>query len=321
MRMRRIRNNRILREMVRETSLSVEDFIYPLFLVEGQGIKREITSLKGVYHFSIDMLEEEIREIVSLGIKSVILFGVPDEKDEHGSGSYDDNGIVQRGIRRIREITRDLVVITDVCMCEYTSHGHCGILTEDGMVDNDVTIDNLARIALSHVKAGADVVAPSDMMDFRVRRIREVLDENGFINTPIMAYSAKYASSYYGPFREAAGSTPSFGDRKQYQMDYHNGREAMREIALDLDEDADFIIVKPALAYLDIIRDASVNFNTNIVAYNVSGEYAMMKMAVDNGLIAYDAIYETLVSMKRAGARTIITYHAKEMAEYLKERR
>lgn len=310
-----------MREMVRETKLNVEDLIYPLFVVEGQGIKKEIPSLPDVYHFSIDKLEEEIKELVDLGIKAVILFGVVENKDPHGSGAYAKDGIVQKAIRKIKEITDEILVITDVCMCEYTDHGHCGILDENGQVINDLTLDYLAGIALSHAEAGADIVAPSDMMDFRVQAIRKELDDNGFENIPIMAYSAKYASAYYGPFREAAGSAPSFGDRKSYQMDYHNSDEAMVEIGLDLEEEADFVIVKPALAYLDILSRASQEFNTHFVAYNVSGEYTMLKNAVRDGVLAESVIYESLISIKRAGAKLIITYHAKDMAKQIKEGR
>lgn len=320
MRMRRIRNNKILREMTEETSLDVKDFIYPLFVVEGEKIKREIPSLVDQYHYSVDMLDDEIKELESLGIKAVILFGIPDKKDSVGSGAYDENGIVQRAVREIKKNHPDFIVITDVCMCEYTDHGHCGILDDCGCVINDETIKYIARTALSHAKAGADIVAPSDMMDFRVRAIREALDENGFKNVPIMSYAAKYASAYYGPFRDAAGSAPSFGDRKGYQMDFHNSDEAMKEVELDLEEDADFIIVKPALAYLDIIRRVKEIFNTNLVVYNVSGEYAMIKEAVKKGLLNESIIYENMIAMKRAGAKLIITYHAKEMARLLKER-
>lgn len=320
MRMRRIRNNKILREMTQETSLDVKDFIYPLFVVEGENIKREIPSLVHQYHYSVDMLDAEIEELESLGIRAVILFGIPDKKDSVGSGAYDENGIVQRAVREIKKKHPDFIVITDVCMCEYTDHGHCGILDDCGCVINDETIKYIARTALSHAKAGADIVAPSDMMDFRVRAIREALDENGFKNVPIMSYAAKYASAYYGPFRDAAGSAPSFGDRKGYQMDFHNSDEAMKEVELDLEEDADFIIVKPALAYLDIIRRVKETFNTNLVVYNVSGEYAMIKEAIKKGLLNESIIYENMIAMKRAGAKLIITYHAKEMARLLKER-
>ena len=318
MRMRRIRENKILREMTKETSLEISDFIYPLFVVEGENIKKEIPSMPDCYHFSIDKLEDEIKEIVDLGIRAVILFGIPNKKDDHGSEAYAEDGIIQKAIRKIKEINKDLLVITDVCMCEYTDHGHCGILDHEGHVLNDETVSYIAKIALSHAKAGADIIAPSDMMDFRIKAIRKILDENNFKNIPIMAYSAKYASNFYGPFRDAADSAPSFGDRKSYQMDYHNSNEAMREIALDLEEDADFIIVKPALSFLDIIQRTKDNFNTNIVAYNVSGEYSMVKNAIKMGLVKEEIIYEILISIKRAGAKMIITYHAKEMAKKLK---
>lgn len=320
MRMRRIRNNKILREMTQEAILETKDFIYPLFVVEGKGIKREIPSLVEQYQYSVDMLDREIKELIKLGIKAVILFGIPDHKDACGTSAFEENGIIQRAVKEIKSKHPDFIVITDVCMCEYTDHGHCGILTENGEVNNDETIKYIAKIALSHAKAGADIVAPSDMMDFRVRKIREALDENGFKNIPIMSYAAKYASSYYGPFRDAAGSAPSFGDRKAYQMDFHNSDEAIKEVELDLDEDADFIIVKPALAYLDIVRRVKETFNTNLVVYNVSGEYAMIKEAVKKGLLKEDIIYENMIAMKRAGAKLIITYHAKEMAKLLKER-
>ena len=318
MRMRRIRENKILREMTKETSLEISDFIYPLFVVEGENIKKEIPSMPDCYHFSIDKLEDEIKEIVDLGIRAVILFGIPNKKDDHGSEAYAEDGIIQKAIRKIKKINKDLLVITDVCMCEYTDHGHCGILDHEGHVLNDETVSYIAKIALSHAKAGADIIAPSDMMDFRIKAIRKILDENNFKNIPIMAYSAKYASNFYGPFREAADSAPSFGDRNSYQMDYHNSNEAMREIALDLEEDADFIIVKPALSFLDIIQRTKDNFNTNIVAYNVSGEYSMVKNAIKMGLVKEEIIYEILISIKRAGAKMIITYHAKEMAKKLK---
>lgn len=318
MRMRRIRENKVLRQMTKETSLEISDFIYPLFVVEGEGIKKEIPSMPDCYHFSIDKLEDEIKEIVDLGIKSVILFGIPNKKDNHGSEAYAEDGIIQKAVRKIKEINKDLLVITDVCMCEYTDHGHCGILDKEGHVLNDETVSYIAKIALSHAKAGADIIAPSDMMDFRIKAIRKILDENNFKHIPIMAYSAKYASNFYGPFRDAADSAPSFGDRKSYQMDYHNSNEAMREIDLDLEEDADFIIVKPALSFLDIIQRTKDKFNTNIVAYNVSGEYSMVKNAIKMGLVNEEIIYEILVSIKRAGAKLIITYHAKEMAKKLR---
>ena len=318
MRMRRIRENKILREMTKETVLEISDFIYPLFVVEGENIKKEIPSMPDCYHFSIDKLEDEIKEIVDLEIRAVILFGIPNKKDDKGSEAYAEDGIIQKAVRKIKEINKDLLVITDVCMCEYTDHGHCGILDHEGHVLNDETVSYIAKIALSHAKAGADIIAPSDMMDFRIKAIRKILDENNFKHIPIMAYSAKYASNFYGPFRDAADSAPSFGDRKSYQMDYHNSNEAMREIALDLEEDADFIIVKPALSFLDIIQRTKYNFNTNIVAYNVSGEYSMVKNAIKMGLVKEEIIYEILISIKRAGAKMIITYHAKEMAKKLR---
>lgn len=321
MRMRRIRNNKILREMTQEAIVEVKDFIYPLFVVEGKNIKREIPSLVDQYQYSVDMLDDEIKELKELGIRAVILFGIPDHKDSCATSAFEDDGIIQRATREIKKHHPDFIVITDVCMCEYTDHGHCGILTETGEVNNDETIKYIAKIALSQARAGADVVAPSDMMDFRVRAIREELDNNGFKNIPIMSYAAKYASSYYGPFRDAAGSAPSFGDRKGYQMDFHNSDEAMKEVELDLDEDADFIIVKPALAYLDIVRRVKENFNTNLVVYNVSGEYAMIKEAVKRGILSENIIYENMIAMKRAGAKLIISYHAKEMAKLLKEQR
>ncbi len=316
---RRLRKNAAIRSMVRETSLSVQDLICPLFLVEGMSGKKEISSMPGVYHYGLDALEEVTAELKDLGIRSVILFGIPEHKDCMGTSAYDDHGIVQEGIRRLKELDNDLYVIGDVCMCEYTDHGHCGILDEKGTVQNDVTLDYLCRIAVSYAKAGIDMVAPSDMMDGHIGAMREALDEAGYYDLPIMGYSAKYASNYYGPFREAAHSTPGFGDRKSYQMDYGNGREAMREIEADIEEGADIIMVKPALTYLDVIREARLRFDHPICAYNVSGEYSMLKMAVDNGLMNEDVIYETLLSMKRAGAELIITYFAFDIAKKLKE--
>lgn len=318
-RMRRLRNSKAIRSMVKEFDISVDDLIYPIFVVEGQGIKSEIPSMPDVFHYSLDMLEEEIKEIKDLGIKSIIIFGVSDEKDEMGSGAYSENGIVQRAVRKIKEIDKTIFVITDVCMCQYTSHGHCGVIDNQGYVENDETIKHLAEVALSHVVAGADMVAPSDMMDFRVDSIRKRLDENGYENRSIMSYSAKYASSYYGPFRDAAHSAPGFGDRKTYQMDYRNRREALREVELDISEGADIVMVKPALAYLDIIRDVRNYTNLPVAAYNVSGEYSMLKMAIDNGILGEEAIYETMISIKRAGADLIITYFAKYLAKKLKE--
>ena len=305
---RRLRINSATRNLVRETKLNIEDLIYPLFIVEGENIKREISSLPDVYHFSLDMLEEEIKEIKDLGIEHVILFGIPHdhEKDACGSEAYNEDGIIQRAVRKIKEIDPDMNVVTDVCMCEYTSHGHCGILTEGGYVDNDKTLEHLAQIAVSHVKAGADMVAPSDMMDGRVKAIREALDKAGFVHIPIMSYSVKYASTFYGPFREAANSAPSFGDRKAYQMDPANTNEALIEAELDVLEGADILMVKPALSYLDVIRRVKDNYNLPLAAYNVSGEYAMLKSAVKNGILSEGAIYESILSIKRAGADIIM---------------
>lgn len=315
---RRLRTNETVRGLVRETRLSLDALVYPLFVVEGENIKREISSLKGNYHLSIDRLGEEIKELVDLGIKSVLLFGVPHEKDEVGCGAYHDHGIIQKAVREIKSKFKDMYVITDICMCEYTSHGHCGILTDGGYVDNDKTLEYLGKIAISHVEAGADMVAPSDMMDGRIAFIREMLDKAGYVNVPIMAYSAKYASAFYGPFREAADSAPAFGDRKSYQMDPANANEAIREVELDIEEGADIVMVKPALSYLDVIRRVKDNFNAPIAAYNVSGEYAMIRTCIDSGLLSEDAIMESLLSIKRAGADIIITYFAKDAARMLR---
>jgi len=314
---RRLRGDHNIRALVRETHISKNDLIYPLFVVEGEGIKKEIPSLKDCYHYSVDMLDDEIKELKSLGIMGVIIFGLPYHKDEVASGAFDEQGIVQKAIRKIKENHPDFYVITDVCMCQYTSHGHCGILSEKGDVLNDITLDYIARIALSHAKAGADMVAPSDMMDGRIRAIRTLLDEKDFSHIPIMAYSAKYASAFYGPFREAASSSPDKGDRKSYQMDIHNSDEALREIELDIEDGADIIMVKPALSYLDIIRRAKDKFNIPIAAYNVSGEYAMIKSAVENNIMNEAVIYESIISIKRAGADIIITYFAKDIAKML----
>lgn len=316
---RRLRANSVIRSLVRENSLSVDDFIYPVFIVEGQDIKKEISSLKGNYHWSVDRLNELVDELNEAKVKSVILFGIPDHKDCVGSEAYNENGIVQKAIRKLRELSSDLYIITDVCMCEYTDHGHCGILN-DHNVNNDKTLVYLGEIALSHAKAGADMVAPSDMMDGRIAYIREVLDKNGYENLPIMSYAAKYSSAFYGPFREAAGSAPSFGDRKGYQMDPANSREAMAEIEADLNEGADVIMVKPAMSYLDIVKEARDKINVPICVYNVSGEYAMVKNAGESGLINEKLVaLEMLLSMKRAGAKMIITYYALEAAKWLKE--
>ena len=317
---RRLRSSKAIRNLVRETKLQVEDFIYPLFIVDGENIKREISSMEGVYHFSVDMLEDEIKELTELGIEHVLLFGVPDDhkKDCCGTEGFNPEGAVQRAVRKIKEINPEMDVICDVCMCEYTSHGHCGILTETGYVHNDKTLEYLSKIALSYAEAGADMVAPSDMMDGRIAALRNTLDENGYENVAIMAYSAKYASSFYGPFREAANSAPQFGDRKTYQMDPANSNEAIIEAQLDIEEGADIIMVKPALSYLDVIQRFKDNFDLPIAAYNVSGEYSMLKLAVKEGLLNESAIYEAVMSIKRAGATIIITYFAKDLAKMLK---
>lgn len=316
---RRLRSSDNLRAMIRETHLRAEDFIYPIFVVEGENKRNEVPSMPGVYHLSLDLLNKEIEEIVSLGIKSVILFGVPDHKDEVGTQAYHDQGIVQRATRQVKEVFPDLVVVADTCLCQYTDHGHCGIV-ENGQVLNDPTLDLLARTAISQAKAGADIIAPSNMMDGFVAAIRHGLDEAGFEHIPIMSYAVKYASAFYGPFRDAAHSSPQFGDRKTYQMDPANRDEALREAQSDLEEGADFLIVKPALAYLDIIRDVKNQFNVPVVAYNVSGEYSMIKAAAQNGWVDEKAIVtEMLVGMKRAGVDLIITYFAKDVARWLKE--
>ncbi|MBN2231579.1 MAG: porphobilinogen synthase [Deltaproteobacteria bacterium] len=314
---RRLRASAEIRRMVRETRLSVDDFIYPLFVCPGEGVRREIGSMPGNFQLSVDELVKEAAEVKSLGIPAIILFGIPEHKDEMGTGAYADDGIVQRAIRALKETTGGLQVITDVCLCEYTSHGHCGVV-EDGRILNDPTLDLLAREAVSHARAGADMVAPSDMMDGRVEMIRDALDEAGFDRTPIMAYAVKYASAYYGPFREAAESPPQFGDRKSYQMDPANAREAIREAELDIQEGADIIMVKPALPYLDIIRLLREEFDHPLAAYNVSGEFAMIKAADRLGWVDGTAVMlETLLAIKRAGADLILTYFAKEAAKLL----
>ena len=315
-RMRRLRLNANIREVFAETVLRKEDLIYPLFVKDGANEVEDIKSLKGQKQYTVDKLDEVIKELKDLGIRSVILFGVPEHKDACGSGAYAKDGVVQRAIRKIKELDKDFIVIGDVCMCEYTDHGHCGILHE-GYVDNDETVSYLQKIAVSMAEAGVDIVAPSDMMDGRVAKIREALDDAGYINVSIMSYASKFASNYYGPFRDAAGSAPSFGDRKQYQMDYRNKREALREILSDVDEGADMLIVKPAMAYGDIIKLAAEETKLPIVAYSVSGEYAMLYDAVENGLVKEDIIMETMLSFKRAGANLIITYFAKYLAERL----
>ena len=303
--------------MVRETSLSPDDFIYPLFVTFGKKVRKEIKSMPGCFQESVDMIVRHAREVYSLGIPSVLLFGIPEQKDEIGSGAYDPHGVVQKAIREIKNKVPELYVITDVCMCEYTSHGHCGII-ESGDVKNDATLELLAKEAVSHAKAGADMVAPSDMMDGRVGAIRAALDGEGFSETPIMSYAAKYASAFYGPFREAAESTPRFGDRRSYQMDPANRREALREVALDIDEGADIVMVKPAMTYLDVISDVRENFALPVAAYNVSGEYSVIKAAAKLGWIDETrAMLEVLTSIKRAGADIILTYFAKEAAKAL----
>ncbi|WP_457641969.1 porphobilinogen synthase [Persephonella sp.] len=315
---RRLRKNENIRRLVRETTLTVDDFIYPLFIEEGENIKLEIPSMPGIFRYSLDRIDEELEEVVNLGIPAVLLFGIPKHKDAVGSETWNDEGIIQKAIRHIKEKCPDLYVITDVCFCEYTEHGHCGVL-HDHDVDNDPTLENTKKQVVSHAKAGADMVAPSGMMDGVVKAIREALDESGYTNIPIMSYSAKYASAYYGPFRDAADSTPAFGDRRTYQMDSANRKEALKEVSLDVEEGADIIMVKPALAYLDIISDLKENFNLPVAAYNVSGEYSMVKAAGKLGWIDENKVMmETLTAMKRAGADIIITYHAKEAAKILK---
>lgn len=316
---RRLRESKAIRDLVRETYLNSSDFIFPIFLVEGENIKSEISSMPGNFHWSLDRVDEIIREVIDAGIRGIILFGLPKSKDCCGSEGFSDEGIIQRGIRKIKSIAPDICIITDVCMCEYTSHGHCGIL--DGTrVDNDRTLEYLGKIALSHVRAGADMVAPSDMMDGRIGFIRKILDENGYSHIAIMSYAAKYASAFYGPFREAADSAPQFGDRKSYQMDPANSKEALREIEMDIEEGADIIMVKPALSYLDVIKMASERTSMPICAYNVSGEFSMIKAAAKLGYINEKAVaLEMLLSIKRAGAKMIITYYALEASKWLKE--
>ena len=314
---RRLRSNERFRRLIRETTVTIDDLIYPLFVRPGKGVRNPISSMPGCYQFSIDELIKEAKEIDQLGIPGVILFGITERKDEVGSEAYAENGIVQTAVRALKDAVPDLLIITDVCLCEYTSHGHCG-LVKDGVILNDPTIELLARQALSHCKAGADMVAPSDMMDGRVKAIRDLLDKENYSHTPIMAYSAKYASTFYGPFREAAESPPQFGDRTSYQMDPANTDEALREVALDLEEGADIIMVKPALSYLDVIYRVKEQFGVPVAAYNVSGEYAMVKGAAQLGWIDGEGVMqEVLLSIKRAGADIILTYFAKDMAKRL----
>jgi len=316
-RMRRLRTSATIRRMVRETALSVNDFIYPLFVRAGTGLKKPIASMTDCFHVSPDRIADEAAEVAGLGIPAVLLFGLPASKDEKGSEAWAENGVVQQAIRAIKNRTPDLLVVTDVCLCEYTSTGHCGVI-KDGKVENDATLELLAKMALSHAQAGADIVAPSDMMDGRVRAIRQVLECNGFDDVAILSYAAKFASAFYGPFRDAAESAPAFGDRKSYQMDPANVREALREIELDIEEGADMVMVKPALSYLDVIRRARDRFDCPLAAYNVSGEYMMLNAAADAGLLDRDAcMMEVLTSIKRAGADIILTYFAKKAARNL----
>ena len=313
-RLRRLRGTETIRRLVRETEVDTSDLVYPMFIGEGTNIKQEIPSMPGICRFSPDRLPAEIEEIAGLKIPAVLLFGIPVNKDESASAAYDSEGVVQQAIRIIKKTVPGLLVITDVCLCEYMSHGHCGVIV-DGDVDNDLTLPLLAKTALSHAEAGADIIAPSDMMDGRVRAIRESLDNGGFQKIPVLSYAAKYASAFYGPFREAAESTPQFGDRRSYQMDPPNVREALREVEADINEGADIIMVKPALAYLDVIRKVRDNFNCPVAAYNVSGEYSMVKAAVQRGWLDEKRIVtEILTGIKRAGADIIITYHAKDFA-------
>ncbi|HEY7041510.1 MAG TPA: porphobilinogen synthase [Methylomirabilota bacterium] len=318
---RRLRESPLLRSMVRETALRVDDFVYPLFAVHGRGVREPISSMPGQHRLSIDELLKECKDAASMGIPAVLLFGLPRDKDPRGTEAYAEDGIIQQAVRAVKDTIPDLLVITDVCLCEYTSHGHCGVV-EDGRVKNDPTLELIARTAVSHAEAGADMVAPSDMMDGRVAAIREGLDEAGFPETPIMAYSAKYASAFYGPFREAADSAPQFGDRRSYQMDPANAVEAMREVALDVDEGADIVMVKPALPYLDVIARVKGEFGLPVAAYSVSGEYAMLKAAGQLGWLDEDrAVLEALTGIRRAGADIVITYFAKDAARLIEQGR
>ena len=319
-RLRRLRYNPLIRDMIRETELSKNDLIYPLFVMPGENVKNEVVSMPGVFQFSIDNLVKECKEVASLGIPAVILFGIPEHKDERGSEAYSQQGIIQRSIKAIKAEVKDLLVITDVCLCEYTSHGHCGILKGEEIL-NDETVELLSKEALTHAQAGADIIAPSDMMDGRVAAIRKTLDENDFEKIPIMSYAAKYASGYYGPFRDAAESTPAFGDRKSHQMDISNALEALREIETDIEEGADIVMVKPAGPYLDIIRRVKDKFGMPTAAYQVSGEYAMIKAAGKNGWIDEERVMiESLTAIKRAGADMFLTYFAKDVAKWISAR-
>lgn len=318
-RFRRLRASENLRSMVRETRISKSDLIYPMFVVEGENIKNPVESMPNVYQYSLDRMDEILNEVEKSGISGILIFGVPKHKDEYATEAYNNNGITQQAVRYIKKNYPSLIIIADVCLCEYTSHGHCGVVCGEKIL-NDETLPLLSKMAVSLAKAGADIIAPSDMMDGRVSAIRNALDENGFIDTPILSYSAKFASAYYSPFRDAAESAPEFGDRKTYQMDYANGREALREIADDISEGADMVMVKPALAYLDIIKSAREKFDLPLVAYNVSGEYAMVKAAAQNGWIDEKKIVsENMIAIKRAGADIIITYHALDVAKWIDE--
>ena len=320
-RLRRLRQNEVMRDLVRETRLNVKDFIYPIFVIDGENIKTPVNSMPNVYQYSINRLSEILDEVKESKISGVMLFGIPkpEDKDEYGTQAYDENGITQRAVRYIKKNYPEILCIVDVCLCEYTSHGHCGVV-ENGEILNDETLPLLCKMAVSLVEAGADMVAPSDMMDGRVSAIRDALDNAGYKNTPIMAYSAKFASAYYGPFRDAAQSAPCFGDRRSYQMDFTNSKEALREIEADIEENADIVMVKPALAYLDILKEASSTYNMPFAVYNVSGEYSMVKAAAMQGWIDEKRIVtENLIAMKRAGANIIITYHALDMAKWLNE--
>lgn len=318
-RFRRLRASENLRSMVRETRISKSDLIYPMFVVEGENIKNPVESMPSVYQYSLDRMDEILNEVEKSGISGILIFGVPKHKDEYATEAYNNNGITQQAVRYIKKNYPSLIIIADVCLCEYTSHGHCGVVCGEKIL-NDETLPLLSKMAVSLAKAGADIIAPSDMMDGRVSAIRNALDENGFIDTPIISYSAKFASAYYSPFRDAAESAPEFGDRKTYQMDYANGREALREIADDISEGADMVMVKPALAYLDIIKSAREKFDLPLVAYNVSGEYAMVKAAAQNGWIDEKKIVsENMIAIKRAGADIIITYHALDVAKWIDE--
>lgn len=318
-RTRRLRMNAAIRDLVREQHVRIDELIYPMFVIEGENICSPVDSMPGICQYSTDRMWEELERVRKAGIRGILIFGIPDHKDETGSGAYDENGIIQKAVRLIKKRYPDLLVIADVCLCEYTSHGHCG-LVKDGVILNDETLPLLAKTAVSYARAGADIIAPSDMMDLRVAAIRDALDENGFSQIPVMAYSAKFASAYYGPFRDAAHSAPGFGDRKTYQMDPANGREALREVEEDILEGTDLIIAKPALAYMDVIKEISQNYNIPIAAYNVSGEYSMVKAAAANGWIDEKKIVmENLTGLKRAGAKMIITYHALDAAKWIRE--